>query len=192
MKKSNHKSGTLTRSLYFLAVVAPEPVQSQLTELKYLARDLFHSGHALNAPAHLTLIPPFFARQDQMDRYVENLYGVLKNHKAFSLRLKGFDKFGRRVIFVDVVPNPMLDKLQADLYDFHKFFFQGQVKPNGFHPHFTVAFRDLDEDIFPEAWNYFSNMDYEAVFDVNRIAILRHKDKRWHITDSLDLPKKIR
>jgi 2'-5' RNA ligase len=157
--------------------------------MKHLAKELFGSGHALNSPAHLTLIPPFFATDDEIKSIADALQEILKQFDVFNLELSGFDTFGNRVIFVDVKKNDKLFELQQAVFNAFIQAYPSYKKPNRFHPHFTIAFKDLEKEVFSEAWDYFSSMEYEAGFDVNEISILRHKDKKWHITEKLKTGK---
>ena len=169
-----------SKRLYFVAIVAPEPVQSEVTEMKQLARELFGSGHALNSPAHITIIPPFYATPDQIDALAADMENYLRTQNLPPVRLDGFDHFGNRVIYVDVLPDPRWNRIQRDLFALFKKHFPGYRKPNRFHPHMTIAFRDLDPAVFDDAWNYFNAGDYEAVFPVDNLQILQHRNKRWH------------
>ena len=148
--------------------------------MKLLARDLFGSGHALNSPAHITLIPPFFATAEEIERFSSALENLMAEKEIPEIRLNGFDKFGRRVIFVDVEKNSGLERLQQEIFDLFKQHFPHYRKPNRFHPHVTVAFKDLREDVFDEAWQYFSGDDYFATFRPPGLTILQHRHKRWH------------
>ncbi len=169
------------KSLFFVAVIAPEPVQSEITEMKQTAKELFGSGHALNAPAHMTLIPPFRATEEQIEAFADDLQRLLRHKKLPPVRLNGFDRFGNRVIFVDVEKNPRWEALQNEIYELFRRHFPRQAKPNRFHPHFTIAFRDLRPEMFEEAWSYFNRDSYEASFLPESIDILRHKNGKWHI-----------
>ncbi len=175
------------KHLYFIAIVAPGSLQDELTALKHTAKKRFHAGHALNSPAHLTLIPPFFATEEEMKDLIKEMSAVLKRFKPFPLELNGFGRFGNRVIYVAVNENDNLVRLQEELFRIFKQKFPRYTKPNRFHPHFTVAFRDLDKNIFPQAWKYFSAIDFNGKFDVDNINVLRHQDKKWHIVDHIEL-----
>ena len=163
-----------------MALIPDDPVQSEITEMKKAARDLFGSGHALNSPAHITLIPPFFASEEELNKFLPALEKFTETRTLPRIDLNGFDHFGKRVIFVDVMHNPSLMNFQKDLFTLFKKFFPAYSKPNRFHPHLTIAFKDLDPNIFPEAWAYFGQDDYAASFLPAGISLLRHKNKQWY------------
>jgi 2'-5' RNA ligase len=169
------------KRLYFVALVLPEPYQSEITELKHLAADLFGSSHALNSPAHITLIPPFFATEEEIENFGDKLQSFLQDKKIPGIHIQGAGHFGKRVIYANIKRNPALEKLQKDIFGLFRRFFPGINKSNRFHPHITIAFRDLDEDVFPEAWAYFSSMDIEGETHFDSIDILIHKQRKWNI-----------
>ncbi len=178
------------RRLYFIAWVLPEPLQSEITDFKELADELFYSRHALKSPAHITFIPPFYASEEEVDDLTGSLTELLKRENPIWVEFNGFDKFGRRVIFVNVTENPALVKFQKRLYNWFKQNYQGKLKPNRFHPHATVAFRDLQEEFFDDAWSFFSQMDYEDRAVMNEIHILKHENKKWRVIKRLPLTGK--
>ncbi len=170
-----------TKKLYFIAIVVPEPFQTEITEFKKEARRLFHASHALNSPAHITLIPPFFASDNEMQYFSEALNGFIKNKSLSPVRMENFNRFGNRVIFVDVKKNPGLNRFQSELFEFFKKHFPAFSKKNRFHPHITVAFRDLKPEIFPHAWKHFSSVKFQGYFVPSFITLLKHENKQWHI-----------
>ncbi len=77
----------------------------------------------------------------------------------------------------------MLNDLQRSLNDFllsaNKYPVNSENRP--FHPHVTLATRDLYKKAFYEAWEFFSIKKYEANWRVNGISLLRHNKKNWDV-----------
>ena len=48
-----------------------------------------------------------------------------------------------------------------------------------YHPHMTVAFRDLKKELFTLAWDEFESKQYAPSFEVNTITLLKHDGKEW-------------
>ena len=186
MPPKNHKP---PKRLHFLALVVPGPVQSELTGFKHLARERFGAGHALNAPAHITLIPPFFATAGKMENFIPQLAEFIAGFPPWELEIKNFGRFGKRVIYAAVVPHPALNDFQAALFSLFKSRFPSYPKPNRFHPHLTVAHRDLTPEQFPAAWHYFSALSYERKIIVDKLSILIHRERKWHIMAQLPFGK---
>lgn len=171
------------RSLYFIALLPNPVVQDEVTRFKETARDRFGSGHALKSPPHITLIPPFGSNQTDFSA----LQTFAQAQEPFAVQLRHFNRFGSRVIFVDVLPEPPLLACQAQLATFchGRFGIKPDTRP--FHPHMTVAFRDLQRAVFPAAWAYFSTQSYERTFTAEGVTILRHTGQRWVVEETFAL-----
>lgn len=163
--------------LYFIALLPDLDIQEEVTQFKQAAQEHFGSSQALKSPAHITLIPPF--RTDRTD--FAALQSVAAAQNPFVVQLRHFDRFGSRVIFVDVVSTPMLLDCQQRLADFCASQFAIVPDSRPFHPHMTVAFKDLRQVAFPDAWAYFSAQPYERTFTAQSITLLVHNGQRWQV-----------
>lgn len=168
-------------SKYFIAIVLPEPV---LSEVEAIKQDLFTKYSlkgALRSPAHITLHRPFqFKNQKEL-----NLIKTLEqfHFQSFNIGLKGFGCFAPRVVFIDVKPSPALAETHQALTRFAKRelqLFNEADDLRGFHPHVTIAFRDLKKNDFPQVYDYFSDKDFSAVFAVKQLALLKLKTT-WEV-----------
>jgi 2'-5' RNA ligase len=56
-----------------------------------------------------------------------------------------------------------------------------------FHPHITVAYRDLKPATFHQAWQEYSNKEYYAAFKVDDFHLLQHDSKHWNVISTLKL-----
>jgi 2'-5' RNA ligase len=52
-------------------------------------------------------------------------------------------------------------------------------KDQPFHPHLTLAFRDLKKPAYAQAWDEFRAKTYNAEFIVEHIVLLKHTGKFW-------------
>ena len=168
--------------LYFIAILPDNLIRKELTDLKYVAKDKFNSSKALNSPPHITLVPPFKCEYAKEKQILETLKKISKTTKEFYITLKGFNKFDKKVIFVDVEKNEELYKLKEKVIrSIESIMPELKNNSNKFHPHITIAFRDLKKEIFPEAWKYFSKIEYYRIFKADNITLLRHDGKKWQI-----------
>lgn len=163
--------------LYFMALLPDPGIQEEVTRFKQTAQERFGSSQALKSPAHITLIPPF--RTDRTD--FSMLQTVVDNQTPFTVQLRNFDRFGNRVIFVDVVPEPTLVDYQKVLANFCASQLDIASDSRPFHPHMTVAFKDLSRSVFPNAWAYFSAQTYERTFTAQGITLLVHTGQHWQV-----------
>jgi 2'-5' RNA ligase len=97
--------------------------------------------------------------------------------------LEGFNYFKPGVLYVDVEKNDKLNLLQKSLQQFFKdtniFLIKADDRP--FHPHVTIATRDLYKKAFYEAWEIFKTKKYKASWMVAGISLLRHNQKNWDV-----------
>ena len=61
--------------------------------------------------------------------------------------------------------------------------FNEAYKNQAFHPHVTIAFRDLKRAIFVEAWDFFQTQSFDRQFSVNGISLLKHDGVQWEETE---------
>jgi 2'-5' RNA ligase len=166
---------------YFIAIVVPEPFQTQFMDLKNIVKDKFNSKGALRSPAHITLHMPFEWKEEKEDILVNTLQQFTFS-ESFIIELQNFNCFEPRVIFVDVMKNELLEELQREfvVYVQKNLRLLNQVNDmRGFHPHVTIAFRDLKKDKFYQALDYFKTQTYTASFQVKSFCLLKHTGKEW-------------
>lgn len=178
--------------LYFVAVVPPEPQRTQLTGLKEYFREKYHSSKALNSPPHITLHMPFKWKEQKEQLPEATLQECCAAFKPFSLSLRGFGAFPPRVIFIRPEENFELLKLQKELSGLMRRrlnIFNADYKDRAFHPHLTLAFRDLKKDQFQLAWEEFQHRRFEMAFEVEGICLLKHNGKSWDVFRELFFTK---
>lgn len=174
--------------LCFWAIVAEDPLLHELTILKQQAADRFGSQHALRSPAHITLIQPIRLSPEKLALTSPIIQKIAGELNPFRVHLNGVSGFPPRVVYVDVVPHSELNALQ---YELRKAFQEYQLikatSQSSFHPHVTLAFRDLSEDRYDEALHFFDQMDLNFMWSVQCITRLRHHANGWQIEESVDL-----
>jgi 2'-5' RNA ligase len=172
---------------YFIAIVIPEPFQAELMALKNIVKDKFNSKGALRSPAHITLHMPFEWKEEKETVLIDTLK-QFKFNEGFTIELHNFSCFEPRVLFVDVVKNELLIKLQNELMIFAQKNLKllNQVNDmRGFHPHITIAFRDLKKEKFYQALDYFKNQTFNASFISNSFCLLKHTRKEWLVKEEI-------
>jgi 2'-5' RNA ligase len=168
--------------LYFFALLLPFNVAAEADEVKREFAEKYESTRALRSPSHLTIIPPFFAN-DEFERSIEDkVEKFSKNFEPFNISLNGFGEFNNKVIFIEVEKN---EQLQLFYKAFTAFFtglgFELTSMNKFFHPHITVAFRDLTEANFKKAWPQFQTREFKNAFSASSIHLLRHKGEMWNV-----------
>lgn len=171
------------KSLYLIALVPDADLRARIRSLKEEMKQRFGASHALKSPAHITLQMPFrrpASFEPELNRALESLAG---EQAVFELSLNGFDCFPPRVLFVKISNPDPVSHLHSQLQKALKEdlgFSQGE-RGFRFHPHMTIATRDLTAEAFREAWPEFSGRSFEASFRVKRLSLLKHNGKTWDV-----------
>ena len=170
-------------NMYFIALVAPPGINQEVLKWKNFFKEKYQCLVALKSPAHITLIPPFWMKEELEHDLIRTIIEFSIAKKPFRIDLKNFAAFKPRVIYVDVVNNETLHNLHASFTDYvlrqGKYPVTKEDRP--FHPHVTLAARDLYKKAFYEAWEIFSVKKYEAAWVINGISLLRHNKKNWDV-----------
>lgn len=169
---------------YFLAIIPPEPILSEAHQLKNHFKEKYHSKASLNSPPHITLHMPFLWKEKKENILLEKLKDFSLTQSHFELQLKNFKAFPPRVIYIDVVTNSALLLFQKALERFCKREFQlfnANRLDHAYHPHLTLAFRDLKKEQFALAWDEFKVKPYDQAFAVKEMAVLKHTGTAWEV-----------
>lgn len=170
--------------LYFLAIVPPSPVYEEAFEHKVYFKTKYNSKASLNSPPHITLHMPFRWIEKNEDELVQHLTEFVERNMPVTIKLNGFSSFPPRVIFMNVEITSELEKLQKNLERYfkrHLNLFNANYKELPFHPHLTLAFRDLKKPNYQKAWEEFVGKNYQATFVADKIALLKHSGAIWEV-----------
>jgi 2'-5' RNA ligase len=169
--------------MYFIALVCPEHINKQVLKWKVWMKERFGCEAALRSPAHITLVPPCWMNPGLEANLLNSLAAFARTQQRPIIQLSHFSHFKPRVIFVNIVQNTALENLQTGLFRYlladNIYPFNKDDRP--FHPHITIATRDLHKKTFNEAWEHFKEKKYEAEWTAEGISLLRHNKKNWDV-----------
>jgi 2'-5' RNA ligase len=170
-------------AMYFIALVAPHDINRQVLQWKEQMKEKFGCIAALKSPAHITLIPPFWMNQEKEDQLKNSLSVFSAHQSGFDIQINNFSCFRPKVIFIDVVKNSGLDNLHRNMLEhIHATgLISVEKEERPFHPHITIATRDLYKKAFHQAWAYFSRIPYKADWFAKEISLLRHNKMHWEV-----------
>ena len=118
-----------------------------------------------------------------------SLKNFASNHAEFSVTVEGFNHFDKEVIFAHVEQSP-------PIMDFQKSFIRywteslGAKSPkhaNSYHPHITLAFRNLTPVSFTGIWEKFGSLPYTRQFNAKEMVLLKHQTTGWEIEERFTL-----
>jgi 2'-5' RNA ligase len=168
--------------LYFIAIIPSDPVKGDVQWWKEHFAATYQSKASLNSPAHITLHMPFKLKHRRVSLLVEALSLVGKQTEAFDLVMDGFDAFKPRIVFMKVLAEKRLNQLHENICQVMKRqfnIFNADYRGRPFHPHITLAFRDLKKDNFDLAWTEFQAKTYHEKITVDSFWLLKHDGKKW-------------
>lgn len=170
------------KPLYFVALIPPEPFRQQGLEMKEHFRDTYESKASLNSPPHITLHPPFKLKEGEGEEELEQRLGqVAADFSPFEVSLKDYGAFSPRVIYIDVEEQPEMEKLQkAVMKQVVELAEEEKKRPDHpFHPHMTLAFRDLTKPNFRRAWQEYKDKELSYRWEARQFTLLKHNGKNW-------------
>lgn len=168
---------------YFIALIPTHTQCEEINSFKKYISKTFNSHGALQSPPHITLHMPFSFEENKEDVLLTCLQSF-KFNKEFTIQLKDFNCFEPRVVFINVLENQLLFQLQKSLVQHIKSnlnVFNQSDDLRGFHPHITIAFRDLKKQIFYKVWEEFKTKNYETSFQSSEIALLKKGNLNWEV-----------
>jgi 2'-5' RNA ligase len=168
--------------MYFAALVLPEELDKKVMAYKQYMYQHYMCRVGLKSPAHITIIPPFWMDPKKEKEFINNINDLSAQIISFSIETNDFSAFKPRTIFIDVMENKHLIELKrkATEYFFEKDF-NIKTENRPYHPHITIATRDLYKKDFYEAWNYFENREFREDWQAKGLSILRHNKKNWDV-----------
>lgn len=174
---------------YFIAIVPEGEIQQNATELKLKLKENFNLRYALKSPAHITLKMPFNWNEAKEEKLNVLLKSFFDKIRSFDLRYSGFDRFGRRVIFIKTEEQPALFSLQLTLSKYCKTDLKlvEELSDRAYHPHMTLAFKDVKPLQFDTYWSFMKKHKFDASETVRTVALLKRKEGRWVVVSRFQL-----
>lgn len=176
--------------MYFIALVLPPELNEKVLGFKNYMREHFHCKVALKSPAHITLVPPFWMEAEQEEQLIADL-DRFSIQEPFTLRSNDFSAFKPRTIFVALHPSAALEQLKKSCDDFFasREIYKMKIDTRPFHPHITVATRDLTKKDFHVAWPHFKQKTFSAEWQAEGISLLKHNKKNWDVIHTSQFKK---
>lgn len=172
-----------SHKMYYAAIVCPPETDEKIFQLKEWMRKQFGCVVALKSPGHITLIPPFWMDETREQELLDHLHSFKSDYFPLEIQLNGFSYFDDRVLFVQVNENANMSelRLQTEAHFLQSFSNEIRKDERPFHPHVTIANRDVSPSAFIKAWQHFEKEQFETSFTVNTISILKLKESRWGV-----------
>lgn len=174
----------MEQNLKLIAIIPPQEVYAEVRALQEYIAQTWGPKHALRTPPHITIIPPVSLSSAQTGWLYGMAYAMAGTLTPFQLKLNGFDFFKPRVVYIRPV-------VSAPLQELHEIWQSALLSkmphildtypPRPYHPHLTLAHKDVTRSQFDLMMNFFNNKTFNANFTVDRFYILSYREQGWEI-----------
>lgn len=169
--------------MYFIAIVLPEDINEKVVKYKNMMLEKYNCKVGLKSPAHITLIPPFWMDDEKEEQLIADINSLSKQLHPFSISTNNFSAFKPKTIFISLAPNDRLTHVKSITDEFFKnnSFYKIKIDARPFHPHITIATRDLFKKSFHEIWPWFAEKKFLEEWTTNGLSLLKHNKKNWDV-----------
>ena len=169
--------------MYFIALVLPQPLNENIFKYKQMMLEKYNCRVGLKAPAHITLVPPFWMEEEKEQQLIADIDHLGSDVHPFHISTNNFSAFKPRTIFVALTPNKHLQQLKEVTDRFFKdnSLYNIKIDARPFHPHITIATRDLFKKSFFEVWPWFAEKKLIEEWQADGISLLKHNKKNWDV-----------
>ncbi|MGZ5189666.1 MAG: 2'-5' RNA ligase family protein [Flavisolibacter sp.] len=170
-------------NMYFIAVVLPEELNEKIIVYKNYMHEKYGCAVGLRSPAHITIVSPFWMEEEKEKQLSTHIHELSHGIKSFDIYTNNFSAFKPKTIFIDLLANAHLNVLKekADLFFNNNDLYKIKSDSRPFHPHITIATRDLFKKDFHEAWPHFSEKKFIEEWNVRGLSLLKHNKKNWDV-----------
>ena len=168
--------------MYFIAVVLPQHLDEKIRAYKTWMHEMYGSKVGLKSPAHITIAAPFWMEAYKEARLAGDIKSLAQTVSEFSLATADFSVFEPKTIFIALAPSEPLHQLKKTSDHFFlptNYKIKPEARP--FHPHITIATRDLHKKDFAEAWCHFKNKLFRETFIASGLSLLKHNGRIWEV-----------
>ena len=166
--------------LFFFAIPMPEVLNDEIREITEEISRKYHTQKALSSEPHITIIPPFWYPSSKIDVLKNVITHVSKFTWEFDIQLNGYKTFPRNVLFIDVLMSEELQQCHDQTYNcLPQELFYKVKRYHTFHPHITVAFKDISDENFAEAKKEYLPSEFKRSFTFPGLALYKHNRKIW-------------
>ena len=169
---------------YLLAALPPEALTEQIWTYKRHVAEQYGSLRGMRVLPHITYIPPFMIQEHSVNLVEKDLGKLIGTFHSEDIRLEGFGHFtGKKshVIYLAVEKTELMQQQYTELMAYalkNLLLPDSQIRPF-FTPHLTIAYRDLSEEKFQQAWPYFKDRPFSETMPLNHLWLLKHEGKSW-------------
>ncbi|GGE42449.1 2'-5' RNA ligase [Pedobacter psychrotolerans] len=167
-------------NLFLVCLVPPVSIVEDIDAIRNYISEEFNVYESLKRPAHITLYNPVKITTLEMEERFFNTLAFATYQDSFMQVLSHFGSFPSHTFYLNVVQNPGIMNLQAQIKTALK---PLKLLPQTDHfkytPHLTLAFKDVKPPVFEEIIKTFKDRKFKREFLVSGFSVYKHVNKRW-------------
>ena len=177
--------------MYFIAIVLPSHLNEKVLKYKKMMFEKYNCTVGLKSPAHITLVPPFWMDEEKERGLIDVIDTLSKKLQPFPVSTNNFSAFKPKTIFIEPI---VTDELKEAKHVMDQFFIENEhynikIETRPFHPHITIATRDLYKKSFYEIWPWFAGQEFKEEWIAEGISLLKHNKKNWDVLHTSQFQK---
>lgn len=167
----------MPKQSWFIAFEIPEPVKTEIENIKIQISNQYGTLSVLKSPAHITIVPPFFWDNGvELNRIVQTF-----SFNPIKLQLDGYGSFDSKVVFIKIGNHQPLESFYEA---FNQFFFEKypslkRTPTFPFHPHITVGNRDWKTEDFKRCLSDFSGREFTKEITLASLTLFKLINGKW-------------
>ncbi|MCZ4222143.1 2'-5' RNA ligase family protein [Pedobacter rhodius] len=167
-------------NLFLVCLIPPAPIVEDIDEIRNNISEKYSVFESLKRPAHITLYNPVKISSYEQEKKFFKVLEDASYLDAFEQVLRNFSSFAPHTVYIDVVQNDNIMKLQAQI--------KAALKPLNiipakdvmkFTPHLTIAFKDVKLPVYQLIMDEYKDKNFKRTFTVSGFSVYKHLDKRW-------------
>jgi len=169
--------------MYFIAIVLPQHLNEKVLKYKNMMLEKYNCKVGLKSPAHITLVPPFWMEEEKQEGLIVDINSLSNDVEPFPVLTSNFSAFKTKTIFISTAPSDQLSQVKIAIDEFFRnnSFYNIKIESRPFHPHITIATRDLYKKDFQEIWPWFAEKKFEEKWTAEGLSVLKHNKKNWDV-----------
>lgn len=174
--------------LYLLLIPLPEPVTSDVLEMKRIFRQKYGSFSSEYSTPHLSVCS-FLLMENRSEDTFSLLQQRLNHIPSFKMRIEGFNAFdSSRVIYLNLLPSTPFNTIIREMDEARRALHIRKNYTASPTPHITIA-KGLDKATFTSAKKEWTHQKYTGVIDVDTLTVLSYdfENKRYRRYSELRL-----
>jgi 2'-5' RNA ligase len=167
--------------IYLLAILPPHELARDIHQIRLHCSEKFGVLKALRPPVHISMYRPFRLEEEFENNFILLIQSAIAEQEVFEQEIENFEAFNTHAIVLRALLNTGILNLYNTISTImrEKGIDKHPTDIFPFHPHLTIAYRDIKPEVFPLIWEDYKNKKFNASFRADHLSLLKHDGNRW-------------